>query len=128
MQRLLLDTHVLLWWLTDDARLGSKTRKIIEDERNEIFVSAATTWEVSIKKSLGKIRGPDDLDGIVEDEGFSKLPISLYHGQAAGGLPYHHRDPFDRMLVAQAQAEGLSLITADPHIPLYGVRTLHAEI
>ena len=71
---------------------------------------------------------PDDLDGIVEDEGFSKLPISLYHGQAAGGLPCHHRDPFHRMLVAQAQAEGLSLITADPHILLYGVRALDAGV
>ncbi len=128
MQRILLDTHVLLWWLADDARLGSKTRKIIEDERNEIFVSAATTWEVSIKKSLGKVTAPDDLDGIVEDEGFSKLCISLYHGQAAGQLPYHHRDPFDRMLVAQAQAEGLFLITADLHIPLYGVRALDAGV
>lgn len=122
MQRFLLDTHALLWWLTDSPQLGPRCKEIIGNERNQIFVSAATTWEISIKIALGKLIAPEDMDSIVEDEGFSKLPISLYHGQLAGSLPAHHRDPFDRMLIAQAQAEGLILITADENIPLYNLR------
>ncbi len=122
MQRFLLDTHVLLWWLADAHELGMGTRDMIADERNEVFVSAATAWEMAIKRALGKLDAPDDVDGLVEEEGFSKLPISLYHGQLAGSLPPHHRDPFDRMLVAQAQAEGLILLTADDQMRAYGVR------
>ncbi len=122
MQRFLLDTHALLWWLNDSPQLGPRCKEIIGNERNQIFVSAATTWEISIKIALGKLIAPEDMDSIVEDEGFSKLPISLYHGQLAGSLPAHHRDPFDRMLIAQAQAEGLILITADENIPLYNLR------
>ncbi|MCF6178207.1 MAG: type II toxin-antitoxin system VapC family toxin [Geopsychrobacter sp.] len=122
MQRFLLDTHALLWWLNDSPQLGPRCKEIIGNERNQIFVSAATTWEISIKIALGKLIAPEDMDSIVEDEGFSKLPISLYHGQLAGSLPAHHRDPFDRMLIAQAQAEGLILITADDNIRLYNLR------
>jgi PIN domain nuclease of toxin-antitoxin system len=94
---------------------------MIRNDRNQVFVSAATTWEISIKMAIGKLRAPEDMDSVVEDEGFSKLPISLYHGQLAGSLPAHHRDPFDRMLIAQAQAEGLILITADENISLYNL-------
>lgn len=126
MKRLLLDTHVLLWWLAHDPALGSAAYQAIRDARNDVYVSAATTWEASIKKALGKLEAPDDLDRIVEEERFLKLPISLYHGQVAGLLPPYHRDPFDRMLVAQAQAEGLTVVTADRNIPRYGVRTLPA--
>jgi PIN domain nuclease of toxin-antitoxin system len=122
MQRFLLDTHVLLWWLADDSQLGQQCREVIADPRNEIFVSAVTTWEISIKSGIGKLEAPEDMDSIVEDEGFSKLPISLYHGQLAGSLPQLHRDPFDRMLIAQAQAEGLILVTADEHIVEYNIR------
>ena len=122
MQRFLLDTHTLLWWLADAAELGPRCREILLDRRNQVFVSAATTWEISIKMALGKLEAPEDMDSIVEDEGFSKLPISLYHGQLAGSLPALHRDPFDRMLIAQAQAEGLILITADKSIDLYKLR------
>lgn len=122
MQRFLLDTHVFLWWLADAPELGPRCRDLIADPRNEVFVSAATTWEISIKTTLGKLEAPEDMDSIVEDEGFSKLPISLYHGQLAGSLPALHRDPFDRMLVAQAQAEGLILMTADANIAQYNVR------
>lgn len=121
MQRFLLDTHVLLWWLDDSAELGPRCRELIADQRNQIYISAATTWEISIKKALGKLEAPDDIDMIVEDEGFSKLPISLYHGQLAGSLPMLHRDPFDRMLIAQAQAEGLILMTSDGNIGQYNV-------
>ncbi len=122
MQRFILDTHVLLWWLEDSPQLGNRCKEIISDQRNQIYVSAATTWEISIKMSLGKLEAPEDMDSVVEDEGFSKLPISLYHGQLAGHLPSIHRDPFDRMLVAQAQAEGLILITADENIVQYKLR------
>lgn len=127
MKRLLLDTHVLLWWLAYDPALGAQAYGAIRDARNDVYVSAATTWEASIKKALGKLEAPDDLDRIVDQERFLKLPISLYHGQMAGQLPPYHRDPFDRMLIAQAQAEGLILVTADPHIPRYGVQTLPAD-
>ena len=122
MQRCLLDTHVLLWWLSDDLQLGERSRQMIRDPRNQIFVSAASTWEISIKSALGKLDVPADIDSVVEDEGFSKLPISLYHGQLAGQLPSIHRDPFDRMLIAQAQSEGLILMTADETIPQYKLR------
>jgi len=127
MKRLLLDTHAFLWWLSDDAALGANARAAIADGRNEIFVSAASVWEISIKQALGKLHAPDDLEKVVEDESFNRLPISLFHAEAAGKLPPLHHDPFDRMLVAQAQAEGLVIVTADEHIPKYGVRTMHAK-
>ena len=122
MQCFLLDTHTLLWWLADSKRLGKHCREVVSDQRNQVFVSAATTWEISIKMSLGKLDAPEDIDSVVVDEGFSKLPISLYHGQLAGRLPALHRDPFDRMLIAQAQAEGLILLTADKIIGQYQLR------
>ena len=124
MQRLLLDTHVLLWWLADDPILGEKTRKLIADPRNEVLVSAVTSWEISIKKATGKLKAPDDIDTIVEDEGFCKLPINLYHGEIAGRLPLHHKDPFDRMLIAQAKIMELSLVTNDSKVKLYAVKTI----
>lgn len=127
MRRILLDTHTILWWLADDPRLGSSARSVIGDERNEAFVSAATAWEISIKRSLGKLEAPEDLGAIIEDEGFSPLPISFFHGERAGALVALHRDPFDRMLIAQAQAEGLELVTADTRLAEYGVRTLSAS-
>ena len=127
MKRLLLDTHALLWWLSDDEGLGGDAKAAIADPRNEVYVSSASTWEISIKRSLGKLKAPDDMDAIVEDEGFIKLPITLFQGDQAGLLPGHHKDPFDRMLVAQAQAEGLVVITADEKISLYKVRTLNAS-
>ncbi len=126
MRRLLLDTHTLLWWLADDPRLGQRAREMIADERNEAYVSAASAWEISIKRALGKLEAPDDLDAIVEEEGFAKLPISFFHGERAGSLPALHRDPFDRMLIAQAQAEGLDIVTADERIGSYAVRTVSA--
>ena len=106
MQRLLLDTHVLLWALEDSPELGEKARRAVIDPRNEVFVSAINVWEITIKRSLGKLRGLDNLTTTVEDTGFTQLPITLFHAEQAGNLPMHHRNPFDRMLVAQAQAEG----------------------
>jgi len=126
LKRLLLDTHVLLWWLSDDPQLGQATRQAISDPRNQVFISAASAWEISIKKSLGKLSAPDDMDSIVDDEGFEPLPISFFHGEQAGMLPGHHKDPFDRMLIAQAQSEGLVLVTSDEKIANYGIKTMDA--
>jgi PIN domain nuclease of toxin-antitoxin system len=126
MERVLLDTNVFLWWLGGGSELGRGTRRIISDARNEVFVSAATTWEVSIKRQLGKLKVPRDVEQEVEREGFSKLPISLAHSQHAGFLPAVHRDPFDRMLVAQAQLEDLQLISADTIFAKYAVRLVRA--
>ncbi len=127
MRKILIDTHVLLWWLSDDDSLGEVSRKLMADPRNEIFVSGATSWEIAIKKKKGLLEAPDDIDGVVEDEAFSKLPISLFHGEQAGSLEEIHRDPFDRMLIAQAQSEGLELLTADEIIPEYSVRVIDAS-
>jgi PIN domain nuclease of toxin-antitoxin system len=122
---LLLDTHVLLWWLEDSPSLASEARAAIADEPT-IFVSAATIWEISIKASTGKLRVTPALLDYVEQEGFQPLPISLEHAFAAGSLPPHHNDPFDRMLVAQAAAEALTIVTRNPRIGAYGVPTLRA--
>jgi PIN domain nuclease of toxin-antitoxin system len=128
MRRFLLDTHVFLWWLSDDPALGAEARQMIGEPRNQVLVSAASIWEISIKQAKGMLEAPEDLEALVEDEGFTKLPISLFHGQQAGKLPEIHRDPFDRMLIAQAQAEGLELVTADGIIPQYGVRVVAARL
>ncbi|MFA9459776.1 type II toxin-antitoxin system VapC family toxin [Thiohalorhabdus methylotrophus] len=127
MERLLLDTHAFPWWLADDPRLGEGARARIAEPANPVYVSAATGWEIGIKKALGKLQAPDDLDAAVAEEGFTHLPITFFHGEQAGALPAHHRDPFDRMLVAQAQAEGLVVVTRDPQSKAYGIRTVNAE-
>ena len=126
MQRLLLDTHTLLWWLEDSPKLDEAAYQAIADPRNEVFVSAASLWEIAIKQMLGKLRAPDHLGATVTREGFVEIPVSFFHAEQAGKLPLLHKDPFDRMLVAQAQAEGLSIITRDANIPRYGVRTMAA--
>ena len=126
MRRLLVDTHVLLWWLMDSDSLGVKAKSLIANSKNIVFVSAATAWEISIKKSLGKLDAPDDMEEIILQEGFSPLPITLFHGQQAGALPSLHRDPFDRMLVAQAQAEGLAILSADKVLNNYGIKVIDA--
>ncbi len=126
MQRLLLDTHVLLRALADAPDLAPAIRDAITDSANEVFVSAASVWEIAIKRALGKLRAPDGMADLIEESGFTELVVTSFHAEQAGGLPMHHRDPFDRMLVAQAQAEGLSIVTADSRIPLYGVRTIAA--
>ena len=124
MKRLLLDTQALLWWLTDDPLLGGKARASIVDANNPVWVSAASLWEIGIKKSLGKLTAPEDMDAIVEDEGFEKLVIDNHHAEWAPQLPPIHKDPFDRMLIAQAQIEGLTLVTADRTTMQYPVRVL----
>ncbi|HUZ35293.1 MAG TPA: type II toxin-antitoxin system VapC family toxin [Streptosporangiaceae bacterium] len=123
--RLLLDTHALLWWLADE-QLGEPARQAIADPANDVAVSAASAWEISIKKALGKLSAPDDLERQVQACGFSPLPISLAHGLAAGRLARHHEDPFDRMLIAQAWAEDLTIVTRDKRFDAYGVALLPA--
>ena len=125
MKRLLVDTSVLLWALSGDPRLGSDGRPLA-DPRNDVYVSSVSIWEISIKRALGKLRAPDHLAATVETAGFSELPVAFVHAEQAGSLPRHHTDPFDRMLVAQAQVEGLILVTADANIPRYAVRTMPA--
>jgi PIN domain nuclease of toxin-antitoxin system len=119
--RLLLDTHALVWW--DNAQLPARVVKRIR-EADEIFVSAATAWEISIKSALGKMTVRGTVADIVADYGFTELPIRVRHAEAVRALPAHHRDPFDRMLVAQARVEDLSLISRDPLMRSYDVRVL----
>ena len=121
---LLLDVHALLWWLEDHKSLSAKARRAIRNGRNTVFVSAATAWEISIKQTLGKLQAPDDLEDALIANRFHPLPIAINHAIAAGKLPRHHDDPFDRMLVAQAQANRLTLITHDARISLYDVPIL----
>ena len=126
MLRLLLDTHTLVWWLSDVSRLAESARNAIADPRNDVFVSAVTGWEISVKRAKGHMTAPDNLLAMVEAKGFIHLPLTFHHAEQAGNLPMHHRDPVDRMLIAQAQAEGLVLVTRDALIPLYGIRTMAA--
>ena len=127
MKRLLLDTHAFLWWIAGDEKLGLDARGLIADSENEIHLSAVSVWEISIKRELGELKAPDDIEAIVLRCGFTPLSIALFHAQQAGGLPMHHKDPFDRMLIAQSQAEGLSIVTADEAFGAYGVRLVDAS-
>ena len=126
MLRLLLDTHAFVWCLSDVPRLAEGARNAIADPRNDVFVSAATGWEISVKRAKGRMTAPDNLLAMVEERGFIHLPLTFHHAEQAGNLPMHHRDPVDRMLIAQAQAEGLVLVTRDAVIPLYGIRIMAA--
>jgi len=116
--RLLLDTHGALWAITGDATLDKEFLDRLRHDP-DIFLSPVSLWEITIKQSLGKLAGPADLAGRVRDMGFCELPVTHAHVIAAGRLPLHHRDPFDRMLVAQAVVEGLTLVTRDASIALY---------
>ncbi len=126
--RALFDTHVLIWWFSDDPLLPQPVRGFIGDTENHLLVSAASAWEIAIKYQLGKLRKTGDLvsdfTGRIEREGFELLPISAEHGIRAGLLPGPHKDPFDRMLVAQAQAENIPIITNEMIFESYGVRRL----
>ena len=126
MKRFLLDTHALLWTLTEPLKLSKHARAALEDAQNDVFVSPVSVWEIAIKRALGKLRAPDNLEASIKDQGFTPLSLTFHHAEQAGALPPRHGDPFDRMLVAQAQAEGLILVTRDARIPLYGVRTMTA--
>lgn len=123
--RILLDTHALLWWLAGDLSLPATARTLISDPTNEVFVSAASAWEIATKHRIGKLPGAGplavDFAREVEAQGFLPLPISLAHGQDAGALASLHRDPFDRMLVAQALAERMVLVSNESAFDAAGV-------
>ena len=118
---LLLDTHALLWWLSDAPALKAEARQAIGEASNIIYVSAASAWEISIKKALGKLDAPNDLHAALLANRFEPLLITIGHATSAGQLPRHHDDPFDRMLIAQAQAEQLTLVTHDTMFRRYGI-------
>lgn len=123
--KLLLDTHAFLWWIRDDDSLGRRARKAITDERNQCFLSMASCWEMAIKKGLGKLDIPEPVDGFVAEQvaanRFSILPIELRHVAHVSRLAFHHRDPFDRLLAAQATEEGMSIASADRIFQHYGI-------
>ena len=118
--RLLLDTHVLLWWREASDRIGGDVRRSIA-AADDVLVSSASAWEVSIKVALGKLRIPGPLEDAVIDSGFDALPITFAHAAAVTGLAAHHADPFDRMLIAQAVVERLTIVTHDRRFAPYGV-------
>ena len=126
--RLLLDTHTLIWWLATNPKLSPVARKAIEDDSNEVHVSAVSAWEIATKHRIGKLPGVDhlvaDMAGVMADQGFVGLPISVQHGLRAGDLPGPHRDPFDRMLIAQAMEENLVLLSNETIFDRYGVKRL----
>jgi PIN domain nuclease of toxin-antitoxin system len=123
---LLLDTHVLLWWLDDPAVLSGTARAAIADGGNPVFVSAAAVWEITIKKARGKLEAPDDLEEILAEERFQGLPITIPHALEIAQLPHIHEDPFDRIQVAQARLENLTLVTRDKLIKKYDISILEA--
>jgi PIN domain nuclease of toxin-antitoxin system len=124
LNALLADTHALLWWRSDDQRLGVRAREAMADPDVGLFFSAASIWEIAIKRAKGKLRVPENLLDTMERRGFVELPVFSRDAILAGSLPPHHGDPFDRMIVAQAQSEGLTVVTRDARIAAYGVPVL----
>ena len=124
--RILLDTHFLLWWLMDDAALGDRGRDLISTPENLIFFSAASIWEMRIKQGIGKLELPEDFVDVLADQAFEPLAVTVEHAHAVHGLPLLHRDPFDRVLIAQARLERLTLLTRDHIIAQYDVAALLA--
>lgn len=124
--RLLLDTHAFLWAVDEPEHLEVEALIEIESPDNEVFFSAASAWEISIKRALGKIEVPDDLPSVITGSGFASLPITVAHALLAGALPPHHKDPFDRLLVAQARIDQLTLVTSDWQLSPYDVPILKA--
>lgn len=121
MTRFLLDTHVLLWLLASPDQVSPSVRERLADPGSEVVVSAASTWEIAIKRALGRLDTPDDLETVIEQAGMTPLAITFEHTWEAGRLPPHHADPFDRMLVAQARTENLTLVSGDPFLRRYEV-------
>lgn len=116
----LADTHIILWSVMDDTRLRARHRAILASEAT-IFASAASVWEIAIKRGIGKLKAPDNLAALLPRMHFLPLNVTLEHAEAVAALPQHHGDPFDRLLIAQARLEGLTLLTADRHFALYDV-------
>ena len=126
--RLLLDTHTLIWYYQTDPKMSASARSLIEDPANTVLVSPASHWEIAIKISIGKLPlrqpFPDFVEQAILDNGFVILPIKPKHTAVVASLPFHHKDPFDRLLIAQALAEGIPLVSADPALDQYGIQRL----
>ncbi len=124
MARLLLDSHLLLWWDSDLSRLEARQREAIGDPDNDVFVSAVSAWELGIKQAAGRLVLAESIEALAARLGFAELPITMEHGRHAAALPMLHKDPFDRMLVAQAIVERMVLVTADAQLAVYPVSVL----
>jgi PIN domain nuclease of toxin-antitoxin system len=122
--KLLLDTHIFLWWTQDDSRLQPRHRNVIGSPQNSVYVSAATAWEIAIKRKIGKLAFTGSVSDAIDKHRFEALSISVQHGESAGALPAIHSDPFDRLLIAQTHLEGMTLITVDDQILRYSVSHL----
>jgi PIN domain nuclease of toxin-antitoxin system len=123
---LLLDTHVLLWWLNGAPALSEKSQAAIADSKNLVFISAVTIWEIRIKEALNKLKIPENFKSVLAEQPFDLLNITHEHAHAIKDLPAYHSDPFDRMLVAQAKVEGFTLVTRDVHLKKYRIPILAA--
>jgi PIN domain nuclease of toxin-antitoxin system len=121
---LLLDTHVFLWWCDQNPQLSTEATQAIADPDNTIFFSLASAWEIAIKQALGRVKTPEPLENAVQKNRFSPLGISFEHARVAGSLPRHHRDPFDRMLIAQAKVDRLTFVTHDSSMQPYEIDLL----
>lgn len=119
--KLLVDTHIVLWWLAGDDRLSNHARDVIAAPQNTLFVSVASVWELRIKEAIGKLVLPTDFSDVLANEPFDPLPVTIAHAHALAPLPLHHRDPFDRILIAQALVEGLKILTHDAAFKQYDV-------
>ncbi len=119
--KLLLDTHTALWFLSGDERLSETAKHHLTDQSNRVLLSAVVVWEIAIKRSLGKLELPEDYLDLLLGAGVQALPVSIAHAAAVEGLPWHHRDPFDRLLVAQAAVEAATVVTRDDALRPYGV-------
>ncbi|MEW6216286.1 MAG: type II toxin-antitoxin system VapC family toxin [Candidatus Bipolaricaulota bacterium] len=126
--KFLLDTHVFLWWVIADPRLSRKARGVIADGGNTLYLSAASGWEIAVKAGLSRLQVADELERLVPEQmdlnGIEGLPVAVAHALRVHALPAHHRDPFDLLLVAKAELEDLAIVTGDPQIAEYGVRTV----
>ena len=126
--KVLLDTHAFLWWITDSPKLSARARKVIQDSNNELFFSAASGWEIAIKAQLGRLQLPDNLEQFIMEQlslnAILVLPIQLHHALRVYTLPQYHRDPFDRIIVAQSQIENLPILTTGTQITPYTVETI----
>jgi PIN domain nuclease of toxin-antitoxin system len=124
--KLLLDTHAFLWWLGDDERLGPKAREAIRDAGNLVFVSAASASEIAVKRAAGRLEAPGDISEWIDQNSFGDLPIEVEHAVVSTELPPHHADPFDRLLVAQAQLEDMTLVAHDHELEKYDIARIDA--
>lgn len=127
MKPLLLDTEVLIWWDANDRRLGAQARALIQ-QADDVYVSAASAWEISIKAALGKLRTSRQASEAMADAAFQQLAVTFEHAEAIQSLPMHHRDPFDRLIVAAARVEGLTIVSSDEQFQRYDVALIDARV